>query len=99
MAYTALAYTAVRGSLLQTAARSIVVVLAYCFPGRAVGVLGDAEGQEVDFAPVHGGYVLAAAARDELALATPGALHTAFTGELIWNPPPLTPALQRNWSI
>ncbi len=34
-------------------------------------------------ARVHGGYVLAAAARDELALATPGAPHTAFTGELI----------------
>ncbi|GAB2580977.1 hypothetical protein GCM10027168_12070 [Streptomyces capparidis] len=83
VAYTALAYTAVRGSLLQTAARSIVVVLDCCFSGRAVGVLGAAEEQEVDLARVHGGYVLAAAARDELALATPGAPHTAFTGELI----------------
>ncbi|MFI9629394.1 transporter substrate-binding domain-containing protein [Streptomyces sp. NPDC052042] len=83
VAYTALAYTAVRGSLLQTAARSIVVVLDCCFSGRAVGVLGSAEEQEVDLARVHGGYVLAAAARDELALATPGAPHTAFTGELI----------------
>ncbi|MCT2543310.1 caspase, EACC1-associated type [Streptomyces atratus] len=83
VAYTALAYTALRGSLLQTAARSIVVVLDCCFSGRAVGVLGSAEEQEVDLARVHGGYVLAAAARDELALATPGAPHTAFTGELI----------------
>ncbi|WP_031088514.1 caspase, EACC1-associated type, partial [Streptomyces sp. NRRL WC-3549] len=83
VAYTALAYTAVRGSLLQTRARSIVVVLDCCFSGRAVGVLGSIEDQEVDLARVHGGYVLAAAARDELALATPGAPHTAFTGELI----------------
>ncbi|MEV5989037.1 transporter substrate-binding domain-containing protein [Streptomyces sp. NPDC052051] len=83
VAYTGLAYTAIRGSLLQTAARSIVVVLDCCFSGQAVGVLGDADQQEVDLARVHGGYVLAAAARDELALATPGAPHTAFTGELI----------------
>ncbi|GGZ06998.1 hypothetical protein CP967_01235 [Streptomyces nitrosporeus] len=83
VAYTALAYAAVRGSLLQTAARSIIVVLDCCFSGRAVDVLGDVEEQEVDLARVHGGYVLAAAARDERALATPGAPHTAFTGELI----------------
>ncbi|KDQ65351.1 transporter substrate-binding domain-containing protein [Streptomyces sp. NTK 937] len=83
VAYTALAYTALRGSLLQTPARSIVVVLDCCFSGRAVGVLGSADDQAVDLARVHGGYVLAAAARDELALATPGAPHTAFTGELI----------------
>ncbi|MFD8361889.1 transporter substrate-binding domain-containing protein [Streptomyces hygroscopicus] len=81
--YTALAYSAIRGSLLQSPARSIVVVLDCCFSGHAVGFLGDAEGHGVDLARVHGGYVLAAAARDELALATPGAPHTAFTGELI----------------
>nr|ABW96535.1 hypothetical protein [Streptomyces spiroverticillatus] len=52
VAYTALAYTAVRGSLLQTAARSIVVVLDCCFSGRAVDVLGSAEEQEVDLARV-----------------------------------------------
>ncbi|WP_405802213.1 transporter substrate-binding domain-containing protein [Streptomyces halstedii] len=82
VAYTALAYAAVRGSLLKTAARSIVVVLDCCFSGRAVGVLGDAE-QETGLTRVDGGYVLAAAARDERALFTPGAPHTAFTGELI----------------
>ncbi|MYY01424.1 MULTISPECIES: transporter substrate-binding domain-containing protein [unclassified Streptomyces] len=82
VAYTALAYAAVRGSLLKTAARSMVVVLDCCFSGRAVGVLGDAE-QETGLTRVDGGYVLAAAARDERALFTPGAPHTAFTGELI----------------
>ena len=81
--YTALAYSAIRGSLLQSSARSIVVVLDCCFSGHAVGFLGNTEGHGLDLARVHGGYVLAAAARDELALATPGAPHTAFTGELI----------------
>ncbi|MBO3751966.1 WD40 repeat domain-containing protein [Streptosporangiaceae bacterium NEAU-GS5] len=90
LAHTALPYAAIRDCVLNTPARSIVVVLDCCFSGRAVGVLGKADGHEnsgqeadVDLARVHGGYVLAAAARDEAALAPPGAVHTAFTGELI----------------
>jgi hypothetical protein len=82
LAYTALAYTAVRTSLLQSRARSIVVILDCCFSGKAVGVLG-ASGDAVDLAQVNGGYVLTSAAAEELALAPPGARHTAFTGELI----------------
>jgi uncharacterized caspase-like protein len=72
LAYTALACAAVRDTLLESPARSIVVVLDCCFSGKAVGVLGALEG-----------YVLTSAAREELALAPPGARHTAFTGELI----------------
>jgi len=84
LAYTALAYTAVRTSLLQSPARSIVVVLDCCFSGKAVGVLGALESAvAVDLAQVNGGYVLTSAAPEELALAPPGARHTAFTGELI----------------
>jgi hypothetical protein len=85
LAYTALAYTAVRTSLLQSQARSIVVILDCCFSGKAVGVLGAFESAEiaVDLAQVNGGYVLTSAAAQELALAPPGARHTAFTGELI----------------
>lgn len=84
LAYTALAYTAVRTSLLQSPARSIVVVLDCCFSGKAVGVLGALDSAvAVDLAQVHGGYVLTSAAPEELALAPPGARHTAFTGELI----------------
>ncbi|MGH3807865.1 MAG: caspase, EACC1-associated type [Pseudonocardiaceae bacterium] len=81
LAYTALAYTAVRTSLLQSPARSIIVVLDCCFSGRAVGVLGSAVA--VDLTQVHGGYVLTSAAPEEVAIAPPGARHTAFTGELI----------------
>jgi conflict system STAND superfamily ATPase/WD40 domain-containing protein len=84
LAYTALAYTAVRTSLLQSPARSIVVILDCCFSGRAVGVLGALDSAvAVDLARVDGGYVLTSAAGEELALAPPGARHTAFTGELI----------------
>ncbi|MFF3559728.1 AAA family ATPase [Streptomyces sp. NPDC002574] len=84
LAPTALAYSAVRDCVLQTQARSIVVVLDCCFSGRAVGALGVGTAEEdIELARVHGGFVLAAAARDELALAVPGAAHTAFTGELI----------------
>jgi hypothetical protein len=84
LAYTALAYTAVRTSLLQSPARSIVVILDCCFSGRAVGVLGALDSAvAVDLAQVNGGYVLTSAAGEELALAPPGAKHTAFTGELI----------------
>jgi hypothetical protein len=78
------AYTAVRTSLVQSPVRSIVVVLDCCFSGRAVGVLGALDSAvAVDLAQVHGGYVLTSAAGEELALAPPGARHTAFTGELI----------------
>lgn len=84
LAYTALAYTAVRTSLLQNPARSIVVILDCCFSGRAVGVLGALDSAvAVDLAQVRGGYVLTSAAPEEVALAPPGARHTAFTGELI----------------
>ena len=72
LAYTALSSTAVHDTLLQSPARSIVVILDCCFSGRAIGVLGALDA-----------YVLTSAARAELALAPLGARHTAFTGELI----------------
>ncbi|WP_443078129.1 caspase family protein [Streptomyces sp. NBC_01715] len=82
--HTALAYAAVRGSLLESRASALVVTLDCCFSGRAVGTLGTGpEGVEAELARIDGGFVLAAAARDELALAPEGAAHTAFTGEFI----------------
>ncbi len=85
MLFTALPYTAVRTLLLESRARSIVVVLDCCFSGRATGVLGGQEDSSVavDLARVSGAYVLTSAAPEELALAPVGARHTAFTGELI----------------
>ncbi|MET8138001.1 WD40 repeat domain-containing protein [Streptomyces sp. NPDC005251] len=84
LAYTALPYASVRDSLLSSEASALVVTLDCCFSGRAVGFLGpDPEGMEAELARVNGGFVLAAAAREELALAPAGSVHTAFTGELI----------------
>ena len=85
LAFTGLAYSALRDCLLHSPARSIVAVLDCCFSGRAVGVLSpsDDSAAAADLAQVHGGFVLTSAARDELALAPEGARHTAFTGELI----------------
>ena len=80
---TALSYAQVRNCLLESRAQSIVVVLDCCFSGRAIGALGDPEAEAAAFAHVSGGFVLTSAARNEVALAPPGARHTAFTGELI----------------
>ncbi|MGH3866897.1 MAG: caspase, EACC1-associated type [Pseudonocardiaceae bacterium] len=82
LTHTALAYSAVREALLASKAQSLIVVLDCCFSGRAVETLG--AGEEIaDLAAVHGGYVLAAASREEMALAPAGQPHTAFTGEFI----------------
>jgi uncharacterized caspase-like protein len=83
LAHTALAYDAVRNCLLDSPAQKIVVVLDCCFSGRAVGVLGAPEDEITASARIEGGFVLTSAARDQAALAPPGARHTAFTGQLI----------------
>jgi Caspase domain len=83
LAYTALAYNAVRGSLLDSRAASVVVVLDCCFSGRALGVLGSVQDEAIVMARVHGGFVLTSAAPDELALAPEGDTYTAFTGEFL----------------
>nr|WP_189266867.1 NACHT and WD repeat domain-containing protein [Streptomyces fuscichromogenes] len=84
LAHTALPYASVRDSLLLSSAGAVVVTLDCCFSGRAVGFLGPSpEGLEADLAQIDGGFVLAAAAREELALAPKNSVHTAFTGELI----------------
>jgi WD40 repeat protein len=84
LAHTALSYGSVRESLLLSKASALVVTLDCCFSGRAVDLLGpDPEGLEVELARISGGFVLAAAAREEVALAPTGAVHTAFSGELI----------------
>src|SRR5262249_33674980 len=83
LAFTGLAYSAVRNALLESRANSIIVVLDCCFSGRAVGTLGGPEDEVASFTDVSGGFVLTSAARDEAALAPAGAPHTAFTGELV----------------
>jgi len=83
LAHTALAYNAVRNSLLESSATALVVVLDCCYSGRAIGVLGSPEGEAAGLAQVHGGFVLTSAAASELALAPEGDTYTRFTGEFL----------------
>ncbi|WP_425566892.1 caspase, EACC1-associated type [Sphaerisporangium flaviroseum] len=81
--HTALPYGTVREYLLESRARSCVVILDCCFSGRAAGGLGDPADEVVNLAQVAGGFVLTSAGYDEMALAPPGRVHTAFSGELL----------------
>jgi len=81
IAFSALRYPAVRECLLNSRARSLHVILDCCFAGRAIGTLAPSD--VVNTARVDGASVLAAAARDELALAPAEHEHTAFTGAMI----------------
>jgi WD40 repeat protein len=83
LAHTALAYSSVRNSLLESPATSLVVMLDCCYSGRALGVLGNTQEEAADLARVNGGFVLTSAAPNELALAPEGDAYTAFTGELL----------------
>ena len=69
---TALPYATVRRCLLDSRARSLIVILDCCFSGRAVGVLGATEEDPLELTQVSGGFVLAAASREEMALAPRG---------------------------
>ncbi len=80
--YQALAFGQVRQLLEDSRARSVLVILDCCYAGRAQGVFG-AAGNAFAVARLQGGCLLAAAARDEVALAPVGQRHTAFTGALI----------------
>jgi molecular chaperone DnaK len=83
--WTGVQYDDVRHTLMRSTAQTTVVILDCCFSGRAVETLGpsDAADTAADLASIEGSYVLTAAARDELALAPAGELHTAFTGEVL----------------
>lgn len=82
IAYTALPFSAIKESIIASGARSVCVILDCCFAGRAAGILGD-DADVTEGTRVEGACVLAAAARDEFAIAPAGSVHTAFTGEII----------------
>lgn len=82
--FTALRYRAMLRSLGDIRARTVVVILDCCFSGRAELPSGPPSvGEILEQSPVHGGFLLTSAARDELALAEAGETHTRFTGALI----------------
>ena len=83
LAYQALPFAAVRDLLQGCRARAIVTVLDCCFAGRAQGPVGAPSDDGFATAQVRGSYLLAAAARDEQALAPAGEQLTAFSDALI----------------
>ncbi|MGA5824142.1 caspase, EACC1-associated type [Kitasatospora sp. NPDC094028] len=83
LSYKALPYSTIRDALAVSRARSIVVVLDCCFSGRADAVPGSAARDAASLAYVRGSYLLTSASGEEVALAPPGAAHTAFTGCLL----------------
>jgi hypothetical protein len=80
---TALPYSHLRNLVAACAAHSRVVVLDCCFSGRARHGLAAAGDEVADLTQIAGGFVLTSAGSEELALAPPGARHTAFSGALI----------------
>jgi hypothetical protein len=79
---TALRYETLRRYVRGSPARLKIVILDCCYSGIAVGALADSD-DIVNRAAIEGAYVLTSAARDEAAIAPPGARHTAFSGRLI----------------
>jgi biotin carboxyl carrier protein len=80
---SAVRYATLRDSIKESPASSKVVILDTCFSGRATDGLSHSEVAAVDLADIEGVCVIAAAARDGLALAPTGEEHTAFSGALI----------------
>jgi hypothetical protein len=80
--HTGVPYQALREILMDCTAQRCVIVLDCCMSGRALGTMSSDE-VLADQAGIDGSYLLAAAPDNGLALAPPGAPHTAFTGELL----------------
>lgn len=79
---SALAYDLVRGIIADSPARNRVVILDCCFSGRAAGDMAG-EAAILGQVGIEGTYVLTSTQANAVALAPPGARHTAFTGELL----------------
>ncbi|MCX4774985.1 AAA family ATPase [Streptomyces sp. NBC_01285] len=78
--HQALSFSSLRQALEASRASSVVVVLDCCFSGR-VSLSGSPSLPAFTMTPAHGMYLMGSA--EQLALAPPHAVHTAFTGALI----------------
>jgi WD40 repeat protein len=82
--YRALPYRSLLSIVRGSPARTIAIVLDCCFAGLAGSPTGPWQFDAIlERAPLQGGVVLTAAARDAYALAAPGEPYTNFTGALI----------------
>ncbi|MFF7690140.1 hypothetical protein ACFZB6_28850 [Streptomyces syringium] len=78
--HQALSFSSLRQALEASRASSVVVVLDCCFSGRA-SLSGSPSLPAFTMTPAHGMYLMGSA--EQLALAPPDAVHTAFTGAII----------------
>jgi WD40 repeat protein len=83
LAQRALPYTTLRDYVLNSTARTRIVVLDCCFSGKALGGMSDGLDEIANLTQIAGSVVLTSAGRDEVALAPPGARYTAFSGAFI----------------
>jgi WD40 repeat protein len=83
LGFTALPYQQLQQALADCPAQNIVVILDCCFAGRAGSPAPGALAALAAPGAAAGGYLLAAAAYGESALAPPGEAHTAFSGAAI----------------
>jgi Caspase domain/Tetratricopeptide repeat len=82
--FDSLEYDKLRNAVLNSRARTKVIILDCCFGGRAVTDTMAAPGGEIaSQVDVDGTYVLTAAPRDKVALILKGEKHTAFTGRML----------------
>nr|WP_232541698.1 tetratricopeptide repeat protein [Nocardia bovistercoris] len=82
--FNALEYDKLRGAVLDSPAKTKVIILDCCFAGRAVSqTMAAADAAFTQQTEVGGTYVLTAAPRDKVALVLDGEEHTAFTGRLL----------------
>ncbi|MFD8306783.1 caspase family protein [Streptomyces sp. NPDC059690] len=81
--WTCVAYDWVRRFLAQSRARRRVAILDSCFSGKAHGAMSAATDAVRAQTAAQGTVVVTSARDDRVALAPPGEIYTAFTGELL----------------
>ncbi|MGV9539845.1 caspase family protein [Nocardia beijingensis] len=82
--WTGLPFETIREAFAESRARNRVVILDCCYSGRAIGDrMSSSAPTLTGQLDVDGTFTLTSTPRNELAMAPPGAIHTAFTGELI----------------
>ncbi|MEU4413234.1 caspase, EACC1-associated type [Nocardia salmonicida] len=82
--YTALPFATLRQSILDSPAKNRILILDFCFSGRAFDALGDGRSDAIlSQAGIGGMYTITSSARNELSYAPPGHRNTAVTAALI----------------
>jgi uncharacterized caspase-like protein len=80
--WTAVPMQAIRDTMLESPARNRVLILDCCFSGRAIQALADDDSVIYGQTEVSGACTITSTSSNRVALAIPGAQHTAFTSEL-----------------